>query len=76
MSDFQLPAALSKTKIGILKWLYILWIWPEKYFSAQKNQKFLPFIFLTEVQLGLTLEPHISQQTDKGKQRFLESDFL
>ena len=45
LSNFQLPTALSKTKIGIIKWLHILWIWPEKYFSAQKNQKFLPFIF-------------------------------
>ena len=45
MSNFQMPTALSKTKIGIIKWLYILWIWPEKYFSAQKSKKILPFIF-------------------------------
>ena len=45
MSNFQMPTALSKTKIGIIKWLYILWIWPENYFSAQKIQNFLPFIF-------------------------------
>ena len=45
LSNFQMPTALSKTKIGIIKWLYILWIWPEKYFSAQKSQNFLPFIY-------------------------------
>ena len=43
--NFQMPTALSKTKVGIIKWLYTLWIWPEKYFYAQKSQNFLSFIY-------------------------------
>ena len=45
LSNFQMLTALSKTKIGIIKWLCILWIWPEKYFSAPKSQIYLPFIY-------------------------------
>ena len=40
LSNFQMPTALSKTKIGIIKWLHTLWIWPEKYFLTRKARNF------------------------------------
>ena len=45
MSFFLKPAAHSTMKIGIKKWLYILWICLEKYFWAKKTDIF-HFFFL------------------------------
>ena len=40
MSNFQLPTALSKTKIGIIKWLHILWIDLKNIFLPKKIKNF------------------------------------
>ena len=45
LSQLLQPIALFKTKIGIMKWCHIFWIWPEKNFCEFFCEKNLLFIF-------------------------------